>query len=66
MESAVEDTSMFQVIPDTRKDQILSSVIAGRFATPADVAETVYWLATQAPAYITGICVDINNGAFLR
>jgi 3-oxoacyl-[acyl-carrier protein] reductase len=62
----VEDTTMFQGIPDARKHQIMASVISGRFATPADVAETVYWLATQAPPYITGICVDINNGAFLR
>ena len=62
----VEETVMFQGIPDARKDQILASVISGRFATPTDVAETVYWLATQAPTYITGICVDINNGAFLR
>jgi NAD(P)-dependent dehydrogenase (short-subunit alcohol dehydrogenase family) len=56
---------MFQGIPDARKHQIMASVISGRFATPADVAETVYWLATQAPPYITGICLDINNGAFL-
>jgi NAD(P)-dependent dehydrogenase (short-subunit alcohol dehydrogenase family) len=62
----VEDTAMFPGIPDARKHQIMASVISGRFATPADVAETVYWLATQAPPYITGICVDINNGAFLR
>jgi 3-oxoacyl-[acyl-carrier protein] reductase len=62
----VEDTVMFQGIPDVRKHQIMASVISGRFATPSDVAETVYWLATQAPPYITGICVDINNGALLR
>ncbi len=62
----VEDTSMFQVIPDIRKQQILSSVISGRFATPAEVAAAVYWLATQAPAYMTGACLDINDGAFLR
>src|SRR5262245_12360360 len=62
----VEDTTMFQHIPEARKQQIMAAVISGQFATPADVAETVYWLATQAPPYITGICVDINNGAFLR
>jgi NAD(P)-dependent dehydrogenase (short-subunit alcohol dehydrogenase family) len=62
----VEDTSMFQVIPDIRKQQIMASVTSGRFATPAEVAETIYWLATQAPAYMTGVCIDINNGAFLR
>lgn len=54
----VEDTAMFQSIPDARKHQIRALVISGRFATPADVAETVYWLATQAPPYITGICVE--------
>jgi NAD(P)-dependent dehydrogenase (short-subunit alcohol dehydrogenase family) len=57
---------MFEVIPEERKQQIKGSVITGKFATPDDVAETIYWLGTKAPDYINGICIDINNGAFMR
>ena len=36
------------------------------FAEATEVADTIYWLATQSPEYINGTCIDINNGAFLR
>ncbi len=62
----VEGTPMFKIIPQIRKDQIKSSVISGRFAKPEEIAETIYWLSTDAPKYINGICIDINNGAFMR
>ncbi len=62
----VEGTPMFDVIPDPRKEQIKSAVVSGRFAKPIEIAETIYWLAVDAPDYITGTCIDINNGAFMR
>lgn len=62
----VEDTPMFDIIPDTRKQQIKQSVVSGRFAKPNEIAEVIYWLAIDAPLYINGICIDVNNGAFLR
>jgi NAD(P)-dependent dehydrogenase (short-subunit alcohol dehydrogenase family) len=62
----VEDTPMFDIIPDARKDQMKQAVVSGRFAKPEEVAKTVYWLAVEAPEYINGICIDINNGSFMR
>ncbi len=62
----VEGTPMFDVIPDPRKEQIKSAVVSGRFAQPEEIAKTIYWLAVEAPEYITGTCIDINNGAFMR
>lgn len=59
-------TDMLGVIPQERRDFMLSSVWSGRFAEPAEIAETVLWLASDAPAYITGTCIDMNNGAFPR
>lgn len=62
----VEGTPMFTVIPEERKKQLLNSTVSSRFATPEEIAKTVYWLAMDAPDYINGICIDVNNGAFLR
>ena len=60
------ETNMINVIPEQRKKDIKSSVFIDRFAEPEEVAKTIYWLATDSPEYINGICIDINNGAFPR
>lgn len=60
------ETEMLHVIPEQRKKEIKSAVFTGRFAYPEEVADTIYWLATESPEYINGTCIDINNGAFLR
>lgn len=62
----VEGTNVFDMIPKERKEQIKQSVISGRFAKPEEIAQTIYWLATDSPEYINGTCLDINNGAFMR
>jgi len=41
-------------------------VITGRFAQSSEIAKTILWLATDCPEYINGICVDINNGSYMR
>jgi NAD(P)-dependent dehydrogenase (short-subunit alcohol dehydrogenase family) len=38
----------------------------GRVATPQEVAATVTWLATDAPAWISGTVVDANGASYLR
>lgn len=60
------DTDMLATIPEARKEGIKKTVYSGRFAQPEEVAETIYWLATDCPEYINGTTVDINNGAFPR
>ena len=37
----------------------------GRIATPDDIAEACLWLSDQK-AFITGINLQVNGGAFLR
>ncbi|NPA72580.1 MAG: SDR family oxidoreductase [Gammaproteobacteria bacterium] len=59
-------TEMLDNIPEHRQKAFLKNTIAGRFATPDEVAQTLYWLATDAPEYINGSCIDINNGALPR
>lgn len=60
------ETDMLEVIPQHRRETFKESVINKRFATAAEVAEAIGWLGTTSPAYINGICIDINNGAFPR
>ena len=44
----------------------LSDIPLGRPATTAEVAETVRWLAVDAPASATGAVVDVNGASFVR
>ena len=37
-----------------------------RVASPAEIAETVAWLATAAPAFATGAILDVNGASYLR
>ncbi|NPA71920.1 MAG: SDR family oxidoreductase [Gammaproteobacteria bacterium] len=59
-------TDMLDNIPEHRQQAFLKNTIAGRFATADEVAQTLYWLATTAPEYINGSCIDINNGSLPR
>lgn len=63
---SVVATDMLNIIPEDRREAILKNVVLDRFAKPQEVAETIYWLATDSPEYINGVCVDINNTSFLR
>ncbi|MBK5722301.1 SDR family oxidoreductase, partial [Dysgonomonas sp. Marseille-P4677] len=64
--AGIVETDMMNNIPEERQKKILESVISKRFAKPIEIAETIFWLSTKSPEYINGVCIDINNGAFLR
>jgi NAD(P)-dependent dehydrogenase (short-subunit alcohol dehydrogenase family) len=44
----------------------LGDLPLGRPATPAEVAETVRWLAVDAPASATGAVIDVNGASYVR
>lgn len=56
-------TDMLASIPEARQAAIRERVIAGRFATAEEVAQTMVWLATDSPAYLNGAAIDLVNGA---
>lgn len=60
------ETDMLHSIPQERRDAIAKTVYCGRFAKPHEIAETILWLGTESPQYISGVCIDINNGSFPR
>jgi 3-oxoacyl-[acyl-carrier protein] reductase len=47
-------------------DKVLADIPLGRVADAAEVAETVRWLAVDAPASATGAVIDVNGASYVR
>lgn len=60
------ETALLDNIPEHRQKAFLRNTISNRFATAEEVAQTMFWLATDSPKYINGVCIDINDGAYPR
>jgi len=46
--------------------RILQDIPLGRVASADEVAETVRWLAVDAPPSATGTVIDVNGASFVR
>lgn len=46
--------------------KILADIPLGRVASADEVAETVRWLAVDAPASATGAVIDVNGASYVR
>jgi NAD(P)-dependent dehydrogenase (short-subunit alcohol dehydrogenase family) len=46
--------------------KLLADIPLGRVAAAAEVAETVRWLAVDAPASATGAVIDVNGASYVR
>jgi NAD(P)-dependent dehydrogenase (short-subunit alcohol dehydrogenase family) len=47
-------------------EKILAEIPLGRVATTTEIAETIRWLATEAPASATGSNIDVNGASYVR
>jgi len=47
-------------------DKLLADIPLGRVADAAEVAEAIRWLASEAPASLTGATIDINGASYVR
>ena len=55
-------SAMTEVLNDTQKQGILSSIPAGHMGEPADIASGVVYLASEEAKYVTGQTLHINGG----
>jgi len=61
------DTPMLRgVMPKERDSSYFASTVAGRAGTADEVAAAVAFLASRASSYITGSCIDVNGGMYMR
>jgi NAD(P)-dependent dehydrogenase (short-subunit alcohol dehydrogenase family) len=61
------DTDLARVVLDGPDgDAVRAQSPFGRVATPAEIAATVAWLATDAPEWISGAVLDVNGASYLR
>lgn len=56
------DTEMTASLSAERRDEILSQVPLGRYASTSEVAGVVTFLASDAAAYITGAVIPVDGG----
>ena len=56
------ETDMTAELPEETQAEYKRSIPAGRFATPAEVAGVVAWLASDEAAYISGAVIPVDGG----
>lgn len=56
------DTSMNGHLTEEEKNEFIKEVPLGRMGSPEDVAEAVYFLASEKSDYITGQVLGVNGG----
>ena len=47
-------------------DKLLADIPLGRAAFPDEIAETIRWLASDAPPSATGAVIDVNGASYVR
>lgn len=47
-------------------EKILAEIPLGRVASTDEIAETIRWLATEAPPSATGANIDVNGASYVR
>jgi 3-oxoacyl-[acyl-carrier protein] reductase len=56
------DTDMTAELPEERRSEIVANVPLGRYASAAEVAGVVVFLASEAAGYVTGAVVPVDGG----
>ncbi len=58
----VIDTDMNAILDDETKNALCEEMPLGRMGTPEEIAETIFYLASDASRYITGQIISPNGG----
>jgi len=59
------DTAMTEAMPEKAKEHVLTLIPLARMGRPEDVAEAVFFLASDAAAYITGQVLHVDGGMYM-
>lgn len=58
-------TDMTEVLSEKVKEELLKQIPMERFGTPEDIANAVYFLASDMGGYITGHVLSVNGGMYM-
>ena len=58
-------TDMVKTIPEDAMKKILSRIPAGRGGEPGEIANAVYFLASEEASFISGQVLSVNGGQYL-
>lgn len=56
------ETDMTAELPEAQQTEYKKSIPAGRFASPAEVAKVIVWLAGDDAGYISGAVIPVDGG----
>ncbi len=62
----VTNSDMTKNMKPERLKQLIESSLLKRIAEPEDIANAIYFLASDESKHITGACLDVNGGYVLR
>jgi len=62
----VIDTPFHRHTPPERLQQLTEMMLIKRLGKPEEVASVILFLASPAASYITGECIEVNGGMYMR
>ena len=63
---SVTNSDMTKNMKPERLEQLKELTLLKRIAEPEDIANTIYFLASEESKHMTGACLDVNAGYVLR
>jgi len=63
---ATTESDLTAAWPESLRSQVRGQIPLSRFATPAEIAAAVCFLAGDDASFITGATIDVNGGLYLR
>jgi NAD(P)-dependent dehydrogenase (short-subunit alcohol dehydrogenase family) len=59
-------TRMYDMLPQSRRNEVIRAVYSRRICQPKEVAAAILWLGSACPEYVNGTTLDVNNGSYPR
>ena len=53
-------------LPEEVNKAVIDGIPMGRRATPEDVANSIFFLASDEAQFLTGVCLDVDGGRSIQ